>query len=254
MNPLINNNFIDSCAFDPKYEPEDSASIEIFKLSKQGKLPIQIAHSTQKEIDHPNTPSWVKREAQNLIFTINVTLTSDEINKLGEIKEILAGNGKVDNILQDARHIFEAQKYGAYFITTDARILSRTHALHLACGVTVLKPIEFLILVGRYLPDEGKKQPQSSRSNVSLKSEEVPRMNTVPYKGYVIEAVPYQLSESREWTINIYIRRDTGDQISFKNFSAANTFETKEEAIQHCINFGYRIIDGEIENCTASDL
>lgn len=59
VNPLTSNNFIDSCAFDPKYEPEDKASIAIFQLYKEGKLLIQIAHSTQKEIEHPNTPAWV---------------------------------------------------------------------------------------------------------------------------------------------------------------------------------------------------
>lgn len=59
INPLTTNNFMDSCAFDPKYKPEDRASEEIFKLSKVGKILIQIAHSTQKEIDHPNTPGWV---------------------------------------------------------------------------------------------------------------------------------------------------------------------------------------------------
>lgn len=79
-------------------------------------------------------------------------------------------------------------------------------------------------------------------------------MSTVTYKGYIIEAAPYQLSNSMEWTIGIYIRRDTGDKITSRNFSAANTFKTKEEAIQHCIDFGKRVIDGEIENCTVSDL
>ena len=115
INPLDSNNFIDSCAFDPKYKPEDEASAEIFGLYKVGKLLIQIAHSTQKEIEHPNTPAWVKREASNLIYTISVSLTDGENRQLREIETILAGNGKVENILQDARHIFEAQKYGSYF-------------------------------------------------------------------------------------------------------------------------------------------
>jgi len=51
LSPLIVNNFIDSCAFDPKYEPEASAAFEIFKLSEGGDFQLQIAHSTQKEID-----------------------------------------------------------------------------------------------------------------------------------------------------------------------------------------------------------
>lgn len=75
-----------------------------------------------------------------------------------------------------------------------------------------------------------------------------------PYKGYVIEAAPYQLSNSREWIIKICIQHNIGDKIISRNFSAANTFKTKEEATQHCIDFGKRIIDGEIENCTVTDL
>lgn len=256
-NPLINNNFIDSCAFDPKYEPEDSASVDIFKLSQERKILIQIAHSTQKELKHPNTPTWVKSEAQRLIYTIKVTLTANEENKLREIESILAGNGKVENIAQDARHVFEAQKYGSYFITTDNRILSRAHDLHLACGVSIIKPSDFLSLLTQYLNKEDTEQTNSS----SLKnipstsvSEKEMSMSSVPYKRYVIDAAPYKLAESKRWSINIYIRRDSGGSINTQNFSAANNFETKEEAIQHCIDFGRRIIDGEIENCSVSDL
>lgn len=82
----------------------------------------------------------------------------------------------------------------------------------------------------------------------------VREMSTFTYKGYIIEFAPYQLSGSMEWTVNIYVRRDTGDTISKKSFSVANSFKTKEEAIQHCIDFGKQIIDGEIKNCTVSDL
>jgi hypothetical protein len=99
VNPLITNCFIDSCAFDPKYKPEDEASGEIFRLYKEGELLIQIAHSTQKEIQHPNTPAWVKREALNLIYTLPVSLIESEVRKLSEIENILAGNGKIENIL-----------------------------------------------------------------------------------------------------------------------------------------------------------
>ncbi len=256
-NPIINNNFLDSCAFDPKYDPEDSASIDIFKLSQEGKVLIQIAHSTQKELDHPNTPEWVKSEAKNLIYTIKVSLTANEENELHQIEAILAGNGKVENIKQDARHVFEAQKYGAYFITTDNRILSRAHELYLACGVSILKPSDFLSLVLQYLNKEDKEKTKSSASNnihsTSLSEKEMP-MTSVPYKGYIIDAAPYKLAESKGWSINIHIMHDTGDAINTKNFSAANIFATQEEAIQHCIEFGRRIIDGEIENCTVDDL
>lgn len=149
IDPRITNNFLDSCAFDPKYAPEDKAAVELFKLSRQGKILLQIAHSTQKEIEHPNTPAWVKTEANNLIFTISVQLTPNEVTCLRKIEAILAGNGKVENIAQDARHVFEAQKYGSYFITTDARILNRANAFRKSCGVAIVTPSEFLALVSQ---------------------------------------------------------------------------------------------------------
>lgn len=161
-NPLRTNNFMDSCAFDPKYQTEDSASVEILRLYQQGKILIQIAHSTQKEIQHPNTPAWVKVEAQSLIHTNKLQLTRNELAMLRKIETILAGNGKVEGVAQDARHIFEAQKYGSYFLTTDSRILNRAHALHSACGVTILKPSEFLSLVKHYLSKKANRRTDHS--------------------------------------------------------------------------------------------
>lgn len=150
INPLRTNNLIDSCAFDPKYEPEASASVEIFQLANEGKFQLIVAHSTQKEIDHPNTPAWVKAEAQSRIYTLNVQLTANELAVLAKIEAILAGNGKVENIKQDAQHVFDAQKYGSYFITTDKRILLRAEQLARECTVSVLRPSEFLALVNHH--------------------------------------------------------------------------------------------------------
>lgn len=154
LSPLIVNNFIDSCAFDPKYEPEASAAVEIFKLSERGDFQLQIAHSTQKEIEHPNTPDWVKKQAGDLIYTINVRLTSNEKKLLSDIETILAGNGKIENIKQDAWHVFEAAKYGHYFVTTDKRILARVAELRSRSGVNVLLPSEFLTSVEAHMAEQ----------------------------------------------------------------------------------------------------
>ena len=258
INPLHNNNFIDSCAFDPKYEPEDAASVEIFTLHQVIGLPLHIAHSTQKEIEHPNTPTWVKREANKLIYTISVQLTSLEVRKLEDIRRILAGTGKIENVQQDAQHIFEAQKYGSYFVTTDSRILSRADMLKISCDVVVLKPSEFLAIVKQY------KNKQKNDSIVSIQTEtrlnenreanEESTINTYLYKGYRIDAVPYKLADSGEWTIDINISRDTGNEVNIRHFSAGNRFKAEKEAINHCLNFGKKIIDGEYDHCTVLDL
>ena len=154
IDPLIRNNFMDSCAFDPKYEPETSSSNEIFALSEAGNFLLHIAHSTQKEIDHPNTPDWVKRTAAGLIFSMPVQLTEPEVALLNDIRRILAGNGTVENILQDAQHVFEAQKYGYYFVTTDKRILARAGDLGKRCSVSVLLPSEFLSIAREFIAEK----------------------------------------------------------------------------------------------------
>jgi predicted nucleic acid-binding protein len=148
INPWLCNNFVDSCAFDPKYDPENKAATEIFRLHEEDNLGIIIAHSTQKELEHPNTPSWVKKEATGLISTNNVSLTSEEKALLQNIEITLAGHGNRKNIVQDARHIFEAQKYGGvYFVTTDNRLLKKASEIYKLCSVSILLPSKFLSIV-----------------------------------------------------------------------------------------------------------
>ena len=79
-------------------------------------------------------------------------------------------------------------------------------------------------------------------------------IDSVFYKDYRIQAAPYKLADSEEFTVNISIWHDIGSAINMRNFSAANTFKTKEEAIKHCIRFGRQIIDGKFEDCTVADL
>jgi len=80
--------------------------VELIELYKKDNLLLQMAHSTQKEIDRPNTPACVKAEAQHLIYTIQVQPTLNEVVLLHKIETILAGNGKVENIIQYAEHVF----------------------------------------------------------------------------------------------------------------------------------------------------
>ena len=101
----------------------------LFELSEKGELILNIAHSTQKEVEHPNTPRWVKREANKLIYTIETSLTPDEQTRKTKILMILAANGKPENMIKDSEHIFEADKYGSYFVTADERILKKREEL-----------------------------------------------------------------------------------------------------------------------------
>jgi hypothetical protein len=61
-DPRYGPNFLDSCALSP-IDPEVEASRRIRALGEESTVSLIIAHSVQKEIDHPNTPAEVKREA-----------------------------------------------------------------------------------------------------------------------------------------------------------------------------------------------
>lgn len=74
------------------------------------------------------------------------------------------------------------------------------------------------------------------------------------YKAYEIQPAPYQLADTGEWTLNIGIFHERGNEMRLRQFTAANSFKTREEAFGHCFNFGRQIIDGKIENCTVNGL
>jgi len=79
-------------------------------------------------------------------------------------------------------------------------------------------------------------------------------MNTVEYKGYEIRAVPFQLADSGEWTVDILIVRYTGAEVRQRKFGASNTYKAKNEAVQYCFNLGKQIIDGKEKDCSVADL
>ena len=146
IDPRLVNNFLDSCAFDPKYSPEDEAAREIRHLSKMEHVQLVLAHSNQKEIEHPNTPADVKAEAGSMIYTIETSLSPEEVTRKVMIHEALTGNGKPEKYAADASHVFEAGKYGGYFITTDERILAKRKEIRALGGGIVFRPSEWINL------------------------------------------------------------------------------------------------------------
>ena len=143
-DPRRTNSFLDTCAFDPKYAPDDEAAREIHRIAKDGSISVLLAHSNQKEIEHPNTPEDVKREARAMIYTVETALTPGERTQKAEIHRILTGNGKPDKYAADAAHVFEAGKYIGYFITADRRVLGRRDELRNVSPAIVLTPSEWL--------------------------------------------------------------------------------------------------------------
>lgn len=143
-DPRFVSNFLDTCAFDPKYTPEDQAAQQIRALNRDDQITLALTHSNQKEIDHPNTPEDVKREAKGMIYTIDTSLTPDEISRKENIHAILTGNGKPEKYAADSEHVFIAGKYVGYFITTDQRILNKRIELGQLTSAIICTPSEWL--------------------------------------------------------------------------------------------------------------
>lgn len=152
INPWNTNSMFDSCAFDPKYSPEHDCALKLHKLFSEKDVPILIAHSVKKELEHPNTPRWVKAEAAVRICSLKTTRTSVELSRLEKIHAILTGNGRPEKYLQDAEHVYEASKYGYYFVTTDRRILDKSVEISQIVAVKILLPSEFLRLLEQCEP------------------------------------------------------------------------------------------------------
>lgn len=68
------------------------------------------------------------------------------------------------------------------------------------------------------------------------------------YKDFEIEASPYQLADSKKWTININMWKHSLEGSVCTPYNAKNTYDSKDEAMKNCFIFGKKIIDGEIPN------
>lgn len=137
--PQYTHSFIDSCAFNPG-GAEEAASRRILE-----KWPcIVVAHSVQKELEHPNTPDDVKRMARAFIYTDETELTPELLLKRDEIRILIQGNAKPGKHKGDADHLSELYKYGGgYFVTTDERLLARSEELFRKYFITTIRPSEY---------------------------------------------------------------------------------------------------------------
>ena len=76
------------------------------------------------------------------------------------------------------------------------------------------------------------------------------------YEGYEIDSATQQITESGEWTLRVSItkHRDSKGITNQQFFDAATTFSSKEEADIQSIEFGKKIINGEVVDCSVNDL
>ena len=148
LNPFNQPVYFDSCAFDGGDEREQHASIKARKIFEENGGIINIVHSVMEEIEDSYTPQSVKGIANNSIYTIEVELTQQEEADLKDVEAIIVGNGNLEKRKADCRHVFEAQKYGRYFVTTDKCILKHGNAIKKRFSTLfIIKPTEFFEIV-----------------------------------------------------------------------------------------------------------
>lgn len=75
-------------------------------------------------------------------------------------------------------------------------------------------------------------------------------LTRVCYKGFTITPRTFQIRGSGRWTLDLLIRRHAG----LRAFSGPTTYATEEAAIAGCCEYGRRIIDGEVRDCSVDDL
>ncbi len=70
-------------------------------------------------------------------------------------------------------------------------------------------------------------------------------MDDIDYKGRVISHFPAIKPETQKWTLSVRIRTSQGGNFKWQEFFGNDTYDTKEEAYHHSIEFGKQIIDGK---------
>jgi hypothetical protein len=145
-HPRDCRNYLDSCIF-VKHDHDREVN-RILALNRSGDVCFVLAKSVKNEVDHERTPSEAKNKAKEvLLFTFPVRPSADEERKREQVYAILIGNATdKEKHKPDASHVLEAGVHYGYFITTEPRILKKREQLKAACGVSIVKPVEWLAL------------------------------------------------------------------------------------------------------------
>lgn len=152
LDPRICNIHVDANALDGDGGLRDALVARFLSLVESDEINLVTPASVRREVSHPRTPADVQAAILPRIYTMNVSRTAGEVSKLGEIRKVLRGNATSGKHDADAEHLFEASKYGAYFITEDQRILRKRAELRPIIGpaLQIVTLDEFLAQYDRF--------------------------------------------------------------------------------------------------------
>src|SRR5260370_12712969 len=126
LDPRKCNVTVDNNALDRNGTASDLLIERLLELQRSRKVNIVVPQGVRREAQHPNTPADVREEISSKIFAIPTELTGQELQERRRVELVLQGNAKPGKHISDARHLFEAGKYGGgYFVTNDQRILDK---------------------------------------------------------------------------------------------------------------------------------
>jgi hypothetical protein len=126
LDPRKCNITIDNNALDRNGTASDLLIERLLELQRSRKLNIVVLQGVRREALHPRTPTAFREEIGSKPFTIPTEITGQELRERRQIELVLQGNAKPGKHISDARHLFEAGKYGGgYFVTNDQRILDK---------------------------------------------------------------------------------------------------------------------------------
>jgi hypothetical protein len=117
---------IDANALNRDGSAHDALVTRLLELHAAGTIRLVVPKGVREEIQDLRTPAHIRTAATPMIFSYSVKLNSEERRTRRLIEQELQGNATPGKHAADADHLFEAAKYGGYFITHDRRILSRS--------------------------------------------------------------------------------------------------------------------------------
>jgi hypothetical protein len=153
LDPRKVNVLFDANAFDRG--ADGGAEVDrLLALRAAGKINLIAPGGVRQEAQHPHTPASVREIVSGQIFSLPVGLNMNERQQLDRIRAILQGNAAPGKHDDDAKHVFEAAKYGdGYFITHDRRInQTKRQALELELppSLWIVTLSELLAIYDRY--------------------------------------------------------------------------------------------------------
>jgi hypothetical protein len=152
LDPRRCNIAIDANTLNRDGSANDALVVRLLELTSAATINLVVPKGVRLEILDPRTPSHIQAAVAPMIFSYQVGLTPDEQNRRRLIEQELQGNARPGKHTADADHLFEATKYGGYFITHDKRILDRAGKLGalLPPSLTVVTLADFMEIFDDY--------------------------------------------------------------------------------------------------------